>query len=457
MKHDPTHLEALNSDDRATRLSRSSYLVRAPKGSVEASLERDVAQQLWDDPKIREKLKSMQRQTRATFDAQQANGAGYPADEALREFQCEYMSRLVKHGMGYMPQSFDIMEAFFSRGVVSAGLFLLNETDYLISVTDFLDYVTQPDAPPPDLSLASSIPANAIVNVNSGDALDSLLLGTDHGHDFAVQAASYVRRGDEIAMLLVLGEHLPPEDARLLEKATTQPLVLRPGRADLDLSDRPSAGVVYLDEKSHLSRTLALCRFNLKERRLEARCLLRDAGDRYIVLTDIPRASQDDAVAAEEVSRLDEVPSVWETAKLMLLLPAYLAARIELVEKERRSTRLGLELRNSLKARKEAEHALAASRIMFKYITAVRVPRAPQLDALVGRAFVPPAFQVEVHGYWRTLEPGQKGHDAKGNDTEGRTWVKPHVRYKDKEAPPERKIVFIKSSLAEARRRQEER
>jgi hypothetical protein len=84
----------------------------------------------------------------------------------------------------------------------------------------------------------------------------------------------------------------------------------------------------------------------------------------------------------------------------------------------------------------------------------VRVVRAP--TDIAGRVYHAPAFQVPVDGFWRTFsDPTRRGHDEEGKDVLGKTWVKAHLRHKDKAVPVEPKVVYIKASLGQARERLE--
>jgi len=50
-------------------------------------------------------------------------------------------------------------------------------------------------------------------------------------------------------------------------------------------------------------------------------------------------------------------------------------------------------------------------------------------------------------------DPSRGGHDEQGNPIIGKTWVKSHLRHKDKQEAPAVKVVYIKASLSDARRR----
>lgn len=451
----------LNSDDRSTRARQLQGFARPIQGTKEWNAYNQNMNRAWNDPRLRVVLKEMHQKTKATLEAQQQSGAGYASDSALRELQLDYNHRLLKHGATYLPTSFSIAEAFFMRKRECAGLFLLPEADFLISFTDFLDYVTSSDSPELDIGAASTLKPNTIINVNSLDVPGSLLLDTDNGHSFSFLGASYVRRGSELSMLLVVGEQLPETELERVETSLAGPVIPAPHKPDLSLQSNQDVEAVYVDNERRLVRGIVLCRFDLNKKQVEARCLLRDMGSRYSVLTDIA----DTLVATDDPERwasamgknLDEVSVIWETAKMLLLLPAYLDARVTLRKVEQRTTKLGIQMQNSLKFKRSVAEAFPEAKVIFRRISAIRVENPSSPLQVSGRSYTPPLFQVQVSGFWRMFSDLTKtGHDEQGNPIQGKTWVRSHIRHKDKSAEPGPKVVYIKASLSQARRKLEQ-
>lgn len=447
-----------NSDDRRERFQTLAGLSRPAPGT---SMEKDFRKTLGDleaNPRLRARFKEMHDRAMASITSQVDSGAGYASDQALRELEIEYNSRLFSHGSTSLPTSFNIAEAFFYRPAEFFAFLLYPEEDYLLSYTDFLDFVTSTDAPALDLGTAARIPQNVIVNVNSLDTPGALLLDAQDGSSFCFVGASYVRRGDELSVLMMVGEAASDDELAHLNGLLSADFVAPPTKANIEPSSDHKKEVVFLDEERQFVRVLALCRFNLKERRLEARSLMKDLGDNYSVVTDIadtlhPLFGDTEQWAEKMGQRLDEVGVVWEMAKMLVLLPAYLEFRLTLVQNEQRTTKLGLQMKNSLKGRRAAAKALPESRVVFRRISAIRVENAKAPQQIAGRCYVPPLFQVPVAGFWRAFtDPTTQGHDAQGEPVIGRTWVRSHIRHKDKSVAPGPKVVYIKSSLAQARR-----
>ncbi|VDO08637.1 unnamed protein product, partial [Brugia timori] len=449
-------VSASNPEDRPSRRAKLVPHVKPTAGS-DAQVRQDAHfNRLWKDPEHRKNVKAMHEKAMATIQAQLRSGAGYEADKAVRHFLREYNNRWMTQGTSSFPSSFDVGEAFFATRRDFAGFCLLPERDYLVSFTDFLDFSTAADAPATAVEKAYALEDRVIYNVTSLDRADSLLLATDTTSSFGFVSANMVRRGDELSMLLVLGEQAPPENAQKLVDNVAA-VRFNPNKQFLKTVDLSSNEPMYLPDTA-LLRTLALVRFNLKERRVESRQLMRELTNSFMVTSDSERMfpsrpGEPHAGAARAVEELDAVGSVWEVAKTLILLPSYLLARIEVTRTEGKRTQLGVEMNSSLKAKRAVEKANPESRVLLRRISAIRVVRQRPVT-LEGRSYQAPVFQVPVEGYWRRFtDATQEGHDESGNPIVGRTWVRSHIRHKDKQAPLELKVVYIKASLSLARQR----
>lgn len=444
-----------DTDDRQHRMAELVPHIKPAPGSPAEKHQNALYSQLWKDPKHRKAVKEMHERAMATLLAQQQSGAGYEADRVLRHFQQEYNNRWMTQGTKSFPSSFEIGEAFFTTRREFAGLFLLPERDYLISFTDFLDFATSTEAPSTGVEKAYGLESGVIYNVSSLDRPDDLLLETDTNSSFAFVCASMVRRNDELAMLMVLGEERPPAEIERMTRDVTW-AQLNPNKPHLKSVDLSDSTPMRLPD-SDLLRTLALVRFNLQERRVESRLLMRELTKSFHVISDnermFPLREDGTRRGASSMDELDALGSVWEVAKTLVLLPSYLAARIDVVKTEDRATRLGSELRTSMKAKRAVAQATPESRVLHRRISAIRVVRSAPL-LLEGRSYHAPTFQVPVEGFWRHFnDPTRQGHDENGEPVVGRTWVRAHIRHKDKAAPAEPKVVYIKASLSMARQR----
>lgn len=415
-----------------------------------------------DNPKLAGQVQEKLRKYVSTVIAQQEGGAGLLADQQLRYFQRDYHHRLMQHGSGYLPTNYRIAEAFFESRPEAPGFYLLPERDFQASVADFLDCITGPNAPQARLEQGYGFIDGQIYNLSSTDLPDSLLLETRADSAYSVRAGSLVRRGDELVVMLALGEQLSSE--RLEELKATARQAQDPVAWKRELAQKMADAQVLpeLVPGTSLLACTSMVRFNLRERRMEARCLLRDMGDMFRTWTDQVEAlggqvGEDDQAFQDMVRHLDDCDAIWEISKTLTLFPAYLAARLPWTQDSRSATSLGKSMTKSLKTQRQLKEVGTSDKVLFRVIRAVGAPPREARPLLVGRHYVAPAFQVAVEGFWRRLPgPAQQGRGPDGSPEQGRTWVRSHLRHKDKAPAAGPKIVYIKESLSEARRRLEE-
>jgi hypothetical protein len=392
--------------------------------------------------------------------AQQKGGAGLLADETLRHFQMEYTNRVISYGRNAMPTSYEVLDAFFEYRRDMVGLFLLPEKDYIFSFADFLDFVTGTTAPVTDLRHLQGFESGVICNATSKDAPGGLLLETQGTSAYGVRAASMVRKGDYLTVMLCLAEQLPDDrlDEMVKSSQNVKPNPLKLALHNtVDVTRMRPAFVPGTD----LLTTFAMVRFDLKSGQIHSRCLLRDLTESFQMWTDIvntrgfPDRTADHPSYTRMGAELDESDAVWEVAKTLTLLPAYLEAKIAYVTTEQKPTPLGISAGASARMRRDLANVAPPDKVLFRTIAAIEAP--PSVDrnhSMNGRSYSPPSFQVPVVGFWRVYsDQSRTGHDQHGNPVEGKTWVRSHVRHKDKDEAPVVKIVYIKASLSDARKR----
>jgi hypothetical protein len=395
----------------------------------------------------------------AIINAQDKGGAGLLADENLRYFQRDYTNRVISYGRNSLPTSFEVLDAFFEHRKTLPGFFLLPEKDYIFSFSDFLDFVTDSTAPITDIQHLQGFEPGVIYHATSKDSPGDLLLETRGTSAYGVRAASLVRRGDYLTVMLCLAEQLPDDKreelARSIEGATPNPLKLELNKKILASKMTPA-----LIPGTELLTTVAMVRFDLNSGQIQSRCLLRDMTESFRVWTDVVNTvgysglKAEDPVFENMVAELDESDAIWEVAKTMTLLPAYLGAKIAYVRNDQKQTALGVAASASAKVRRDLANKAPQDRVLFKTIAAIEAPPSVRSQHMEGRSYSPPTFQVPVAGYWRVYnDPNRGGHDEQGNPIVGKTWVKSHLRHKDKEEAPTVKVVYIKASLSDARRR----
>lgn len=449
--------------ERSDRQAWLSGFVKAEPGTRQASEREARAQAFLASAEHGQWLRDKFQRYTSTVIAQQEGGAGLLADQQVRYFQREYHNRFINKGSQYLPTNYQVGEGFFESRKDAPGFYLLPERDYQFSFSDFLDYITGAGAPTAQLEQGFGFLDGYIYNLTSGDPLGALLLETQGAGAYAVRAANLARRGDELIVMLTMGEQLTPDRLTDLSRQWNPLEGLSSSKPGL-AADFSTAGLelAYI-EGTNLLATIAMVRFNLRERRMETRVLLRDQTDVFRTWTDSVPAlrsvvDEDSEQYRNMVRELDACDAVWEVAKTLTLFPAYLAARVQWSIERRQQTELGGVLPKSLKKQRALKAIAAADRVLFRTISAIEyaVPEGAAVMQLEGRSYSAPNFQVAVEGFWRRLSnPQALGKGPAEEDVHGKTWVRSHLRHKDKAVPDALRVVYIKASLSEARARLE--
>lgn len=426
--------------------------------------EKRLRRELKRDRLLKADIDSRYAEARRIYRAQLESGAQFAADQQLRYYLTSVNMRTWQHGLRSLPASFNVTEAFFSYDGYLTLFRLLPESDYLISSSDFFDFVTAPGAPNVDLDAAYDFKEGIIYSFSVIDDPREFMAETTGGNSYALISTSMVRRDDELCVMLTAGasgsdlEELETMPNRAVDEGGGY---LKSVRLDPMLKTEP----VMLEQYPELLRVEAMARFDLRQRTIDTRYLFLDGGSFYKVITDddimYDMSGRDHPDREWERHReagaqgIEQRAALFEVMKTVVLLPAYLRAKVTLIEQESKPTKLAQQAAASAKVEKEIQRVPEADRVLIRRISAIRVIR-PQGLSPVGRSYTPPRFQVPVDGFWRQFADLEHvGHDATGNEVKGRTWVRAHTRYRDNPAFDAPKIVYLKSSLSAAKRRLE--
>ena len=114
----------------------------------------------------------------------------------------------------------------------------------------------------------------------------------------------------------------------------------------------------------------------------------------------------------------------FEIARLMTHLPSYFGFMYDLVKEERK--KIGT---IPLIGRKKKGKKKISSKTIYKIIKSLRVSYLAEEETrkklnTPKRTWTAPSYKYSVKGHWRKLKyPYSKGHDSKGNEVIGKTWV----------------------------------
>jgi hypothetical protein len=184
------------------------------------------------------------------------------------------------------------------------------------------------------------------------------------------------------------------------------------------------------------------------------RAVYQDCGNHYSMTIDDPETlgirdlnslSQRESEQLDiMVERIEKEGALFEIAATCFHLPAYFAFRITLVRETKRDTAIAA---MSAVKRSQISSVNPEKRPLFRTVAALEIVDIGRLPAI--RSYTPPQYKVGVNGFWRKLELDSVGKDVFGNPIKGRTWVKGHLRWRDR--PQRQSTMFVKSSVVSAK------
>ncbi len=401
------------------------------------------------DPSIEKEIKKRHKQGGQIFAATMENGAGYVADQKLRHFLAEYVTRSEHVGLRKLPISFNVMEAFYHYDKYFCQFRILPEKDHLISVENFLDFVTGTDSPKEDISAAYKLKEDVIHSYTAFDDPRICMFMSGDSGEFGICSVSMVRRGNELSMMLVAGKTYNEDEKKytIEQLKNVKPNFTQQELDSLGNFNKQEWDIVHPTNAYELWQNILLVRFDLKNKTHSAKYLMQELTKGLIILHDDP-----DLLLLSEIKskseELEKHATLFELAKTSVLIPAYIDYRKTYIKTEQVYTNFGKRLKNSFKRKREANSLSKDERIIIRRISAVRIINQG-MSRPVGRTYTPPKFQVNVSGFWRTFANKEwMGQDEKGNPIQGKTWIKGHTRYQNKNITDDKaKVVYIKSKI----------
>ena len=201
-------------------------------------------------------------------------------------------------------------------------------------------------------------------------------------------------------------------------------------------------------------KTIVFGIFNLRSEKHEVRAIGVDYGNCYTTVVDHPEvfgvkdpeslSQQQQDRLAEMMLRLEKDRLFFEIAETCFQLPSYFAYRVTLVRETKRATAIAA---MSPSARSKISTVASEKRPLFRTVASLEVVDLG--NPAVVRAYSPPRYRIEVDGFWRKIDPNLFGKDIFGNPAKGRTWVRGHLRWRERPERPS--TIFVKRSIASAK------
>ena len=392
-----------------------------------------------------------------------ASGAGFHVDEEIREFLGLYNSRLDENADDpRMPFSFGVLQAFMVPW--TDGRFrsyeIAPEKDHAYSVGDFVDFIRSDRCPDAGRARLEALSEGIVHSYTAlGDIREHAFVDAA-GEAFAVSGISFVRFGPRLHWMMVGGTVCDLQEQTAKIQAFYRDIeekgqIETRGSRSLDLGKLHAAPLPDVDG---VWKTVAFGLFDLDRMVHESRTFARDEGPSRSMVSDDPASiGIDDVTKATPdqvegmkafAARVDEHRIVFDVAESLFQLPSYFAYRVHLVTQTERRTRAG----RSTGA--DAARVLRAPRDLRPGIRRIETLEIVNLTPGGGtRSYTPPRFQVDLEGFWRTLRPGSVGRDRNGRPEPGRTWVRGHVRWRNR--PARTGVITVKAPISLALERAE--
>jgi hypothetical protein len=340
----------------------------------------------------------------------------------------EYNSRVMQFGLRAMPSSFNGLEAFLTYLPPLIGFRLGDEQDHEFSWTHFVDWIT---ASTTELQLQETfedMPSDLILNYSNSESAGALPFASPSGPAFGPKAFSMIRHGSEVTVAFTGGQTVDWEKVtkEIRRSNKSKSTSYKPYLEPIDTPTEP----VELAGTPGFWRTIAAVRYDLEDHTQEARYVLRDVGNSYIVITDDFSVLMDERgeflaeelhkVAEQSTRELATYSALFELCSIALHLPAYFRAHEDEVRIERRET----DFRKQFSTRENSDLKKLvppSTRLAYRSVSVVSAPAAPL--PIPTREILGAEFKVETTGFWKRLDPDVKGADKHGNEILGKTWV----------------------------------
>ena len=134
------------------------------------------------------------------------SGAGYYADQSIRDYFMEFNNRFWTYGLKYSPASFNVLGKFVEGNPDNYYFNLKDEEDSIFLCGDFFEFITDENFKnDPRISL-NSLKDNIIYNYSViGDPRELTFKTDDSKHEYAVCGISMIRDKNELSWILTGG------------------------------------------------------------------------------------------------------------------------------------------------------------------------------------------------------------------------------------------------------------
>lgn len=402
---------------------------------------------LEDNPKKQKDINANFKKASSILLTQSKNGIGCLQDQELRFFHSEFNSRLWEYGFGAMPASFNILEGFFRWDPKLFYLELLEEEEHIFSLFDYIDFVTSKDCTGSIDYFIENVKDELIYSYNILNEVKEITFSTNDSKVYVIGGVSFVKRGNEVFMLLVAGEL---GDTKQLSKTLPDLSLGIKIKSYISAAEHRKQEAVNLFNKDEIWKVNVYVKIDLERKNIDSKYIQKDTGNAFITITNdygMLKRSIKDHEAIEELilsqsKEIDNYDSVFEAAYNCLFLPEYFNFYDNSVLPEEHPTGLHTENYRGQKLKNK----LNFNECYFKKIKDVWVLDR-NIDPISGTNIIKKTeLKIEKGGYWEILDPSKVGTDKNGKEIHGKTWVEKTLSWHESNLiDNEVKITFTNS------------
>lgn len=394
----------------------------------------DIEKLKFHNPKLWKKLKNQFDIGRKIVTVQLHNGLDKTNENTLRHYLMEYASRFLQYGPMSFPTSFNTLEPFFTYNHHNSIIQLHSEEEsYLVSLYDFLDFVTHKDFDFETIDFYENIPENVIYHFSFSSGYEEINFSNKE-KTFIISTISLVRNGNEVSILLKAGESYDKIKAQEYFKKNTKEYIeqsINPSKKALGLKiegeEKPK--VVNFEGNNDLwSHNIGVL-FDLDGKKTDIRFIARDENISFTLITDDFNATFDsqEQLTKEEfeqyylnqLKKLSQYDAVFDFAKYCLSLPLYVFENESKIVDVNYETKLNTIIKSPISKREYSsvpgEYKLFAKPLYYLESENVQIIKNIELNDQ--------SFKLEKSGYWKRLNIDEEGFDKKGRAILGKTWV----------------------------------
>ena len=379
---------------------------------------------LESNPKLKKEINNRFERASSIGYTQANCGIGFIQDQELRFFHAEFNSRVWNHGLGSMPASFNVLEGFFKWNPDLFYFELLKEEEHMFSMFDFFDFVTSKNCTRSIDYFIENIEEEIIHSYNILNDVKDITFTTTDSKEYTIGGISFVKRNNEVFMLLVAGEFCDTDEltSNLPDFDSSQKL-----KSYIHENETRKKEAVKLFGNDDIWKVNVYLTIDLERKTIDLRYIQKDIGTSFITTTDDfgmlkYSIKKEEELSELHLSQLEEIntyDSIFEAAYNFLFLPEYFDFFNDICLPEEHPTGL-----NQIKSRKSILKNQKKIDLSYfeKYKDVWVLDR--HIDAKSGSLKIKKTeLKIEKDGYWERLNPGKIGIDKNGNQIHSRTWV----------------------------------